>query len=92
MEKFIRGVKTLSLAVGAASILFSCSSGTGAPTSLAPGGASTVTGLCYNEEDGFEVGKMSNKLMEKVEELTLYLIDANKRIEQLEKQLVELNK
>jgi hypothetical protein len=44
------------------------------------------------EEDGFEVGEMSNKLMEKVEELTLYLIDANKRIEQLEKQLEKLNK
>ncbi len=34
---------------------------------------------------------MSNKLMEKVEELTLYLIDANKRIEQLEKQVRKLN-
>lgn len=44
------------------------------------------------EKTGFEVGEMSNKLMEKVEELTLYLIDANKRIEQLEKQLEKLNK
>jgi gliding motility-associated lipoprotein GldJ len=55
MKKFIRGVKTLSLAVGTASILFSCSGGTGNPTSSMPGGASTVTGLGYNEEDGFEV-------------------------------------
>jgi hypothetical protein len=57
MKKFSRVAKTLSLAVGAASILISCSSGSGAPTSTAPGGASTVTGLGYNEEDGFEVGE-----------------------------------
>ena len=44
------------------------------------------------EDGGFGIGEMSNKLMEKVEELTLYLIDANKRIEQLENQLENLNK
>ena len=54
--------------------------------------AATVILMRDAEEGGFEIGEMSNKLMEKVEELTLYLIDANKRIEQLEKQLKELNK
>lgn len=36
------------------------------------------------EKTGFDVGKMEAKLLEKIEELTLYLIEANKRIEQLE--------
>ena len=61
MKKFIRGVKTLSLAVGTASILFSCGGGTGAPTSTMPGSSSTVTGLGYNEEDGFEVAEYAGQ-------------------------------
>ncbi|MCU0373922.1 MAG: hypothetical protein MUF24_01320 [Chitinophagaceae bacterium] len=36
------------------------------------------------EKNGFDVGQMEAKLLEKVEELTLYLIEANRRIEQLE--------
>ena len=35
---------------------------------------------------GFELGEMNKKLLEKVEELTLYIIELNKRIEQLEQQ------
>lgn len=34
---------------------------------------------------GFELGEMNKKLLEKVEELTLYIIELNKRIEDLEK-------
>lgn len=40
--------------VGTSVIMSSCSSG-GNPTSVTPGGASTVTGMAYNEEDGFQV-------------------------------------
>lgn len=36
---------------------------------------------------GFEVGEMNRKLLEKVEELTLYLIDLNKKNNQLTKEL-----
>ncbi|MBC7774711.1 MAG: hypothetical protein H7246_04670 [Phycisphaerae bacterium] len=36
------------------------------------------------EKDGLEVGDMQKRMMEKIEELTLYLIDQNKRLEQLE--------
>lgn len=35
-------------------------------------------------DKGFEVGEMNRKLLEKVEELTLYIIDANKKIKLLE--------
>lgn len=40
------------------------------------------------EKDGISLGEMNRILLEKVEELTLYLIDQNKRIEQLEKEIV----
>lgn len=39
------------------------------------------------EEDGISVGEMNAKLLEKVEELTLYIIEQEKRIEKLEAQL-----
>ena len=35
-------------------------------------------------KDGFDLGVMQKKLLQKIEELTLYLIDQNKRIEDLE--------
>jgi hypothetical protein len=38
------------------------------------------------QSNGLKVGEMQTKMMEKIEELTLYLIEANKRIEKLEKQ------
>lgn len=37
------------------------------------------------EEEGMELGKMNALLLKKIEELTLYLIQQNKRIEELEK-------
>lgn len=37
------------------------------------------------EEKGLNLGELQKKMMEKIEELTLYIIDANKRIEELEK-------
>jgi hypothetical protein len=39
--------------------------------------------------DGVEVGQLQSKLLQKVEELTLYVIQQNKKIEELEKQLQE---
>ena len=37
------------------------------------------------EKDGVDISKMQTKMMEKIEELTLYLIEANKKIEALQK-------
>ena len=54
MKKVLRVAKVLSLALGTTAFLASCG-GSGRPTSSAPGGQSTVTGLVYNEEDGFQV-------------------------------------
>jgi hypothetical protein len=42
------------------------------------------------ESEGLDVGKTSSKLMEKIEELTLYMIDANKKIETLQKEVQKL--
>jgi hypothetical protein len=41
------------------------------------------------EQNGIGLGEMNRLLLEKVEELTLYLIDQEKRIQMLEKQLKE---
>ena len=35
--------------------------------------------------DGIDLGNMNRKLLEKIEELTLYLIEQNKKINELEK-------
>ncbi len=43
-------------------------------------------------EEGIDMAEMAAKHMEKIEELTLYLIEANKRIEQLEQDVAELQK
>jgi hypothetical protein len=40
-------------------------------------------------KEGFDVAAMQAKLLEKIEELTLYLLNANERIEKLEKALGE---
>jgi hypothetical protein len=37
------------------------------------------------KEKGLSIGEMQNKLLQKIEELTLYVIEQQKRIEQLEK-------
>jgi hypothetical protein len=42
------------------------------------------------EEKGLELGKMDMKLLQKVEELTLYLIEQNKKIEMLETKIKEM--
>ena len=42
------------------------------------------------KENGWQVGEMNNKLLEKVEELTLYLIEMKKEIDQLKKDNIEL--
>lgn len=44
------------------------------------------------EKNGILVGDMSKRIMEKVEELTLYIIDLNKKNEQLQKEVDELKK
>ena len=38
---------------------------------------------------GFDMGEMQAKLLEKIEELTLYLLEANNRIDQLEKTIAQ---
>jgi hypothetical protein len=39
------------------------------------------------KEQGLSMGEMQNKLLKKIEELTLYVIEQNKKIERLEKQI-----
>jgi hypothetical protein len=41
--------------------------------------------------EGFELGSMTTKLLEKIEELTLYIIEMNEKIEKLEMQNKTLN-
>ena len=43
-------------------------------------------------ENGINLGEMDAKLLQKIEELTLYLIAQNKKIEELEKKMTELEK
>lgn len=42
------------------------------------------------EKDGYELSEMDSKLLEKIEELTLYIIEQNKKIIELEKRLEEV--
>jgi hypothetical protein len=49
-----------------------------------------IPSVCDIQSNGFELGDMSKKLLEKVEELTLYAIEQNKKIDGLEKKLAEL--
>jgi len=44
------------------------------------------------KENGTELGKLNNKLLQKIEELTLYMIDMNKRMNSLETENLELKK
>lgn len=43
------------------------------------------------KENGLQLGEMNNLLLQKVEELTLYIIEQNKRIEALEAKVTENN-
>jgi hypothetical protein len=49
-----------------------------------------VPDACTVEEEGIMVGQMQKVMMEKIEELTLYMIDANKQIIDLKSQVDEL--
>lgn len=40
--------------------------------------------------DGVELGKMNNKLLQKVEELTLYTIQLEKRLDDMQAQITKL--
>lgn len=42
------------------------------------------------EEEGIKVGEMNAKLLQKIEELTLYLIEQNKEIKELKEKIKEL--
>ncbi|MES2774020.1 MAG: hypothetical protein V4722_07535 [Bacteroidota bacterium] len=44
------------------------------------------------EKDGLELGDMQKRLMEKVEELTLYMIELKKENDQLKKQFIQFKK
>lgn len=44
------------------------------------------------QEKGFQIGEMTNLLLQKIEELTLYIIEQQKRIEALETKLAKENK
>lgn len=54
MKRISPFAKSLIAFAAGAAFLASCSK-SGSPTSSAPGGASTATGLVYNDEDGFQV-------------------------------------
>jgi len=43
------------------------------------------------KENGIGLGEMNAKLLQKIEELTLYMIEQNKKIIDLEKKVIELN-
>jgi len=55
MQRVSKVLKYASAGVIASLIMTSCGGGGGNPTSTNPGGASTATGVAYNEEDGFQV-------------------------------------
>jgi hypothetical protein len=40
-----------------------------------------------NESGGVELGEMNRRLLEKIEELTLHIIQISKRLEELEKEI-----
>ncbi len=40
----------------------------------------------YVKENGIEIGEMTSKLLQKIEEMSLYLIDLNKQVETLKKE------
>jgi formylglycine-generating enzyme len=54
MQRVNRVIKSVSVLAMATLAMVSCHQD-GNPTSMSPGGASTATGLAYNEEDGFQV-------------------------------------
>src|SRR6478752_10229139 len=59
MKKIVRVFKGISTLVVAAAVLSACSKGN--PTSTSPGSQSTVTGMAYNEENGFQVSDFAGQ-------------------------------
>jgi hypothetical protein len=51
-----------------------------------------VPDACTVEEEGIMIGQMQKVMMEKIEELTLYMIDANRQIVELKKEVKGLKK
>jgi hypothetical protein len=49
-----------------------------------------VPDACTVEKEGIMIGQMQKVMMEKIEELTLYMIDANKQIVELKNEVKEL--
>lgn len=49
-----------------------------------------IPSACDIEENGLQVGEMQTKMMEKIEELTLYLIEQKKEIDALKAELAKL--
>ena len=43
------------------------------------------------KKDGIDLGSMDAKLLQKIEELTLYVIQQNQRIDELQKKIDNLN-
>jgi formylglycine-generating enzyme len=60
MQRVNRVIKSVS-ALALASMVFTSCHKSGLPTSTNPGGSSTVTGLAYNEEEGFKVAPYSGQ-------------------------------
>jgi formylglycine-generating enzyme len=60
MKKIVRVFKGISFLVVGAAIISACG-GKGNPTSTSPGGSSTVTGMAYNEENGFQVADFAGQ-------------------------------
>ncbi len=46
----------------------------------------------FVKENGVKLGEMNKKLLQKVEELTLYVIEQQKEIEALKKEMKTINK
>jgi len=44
------------------------------------------------ENDGINLSEMNAKLLQKIEEQSLYIIELNKRLSELEKQMNEMKK
>ncbi|MCS6823087.1 MAG: gliding motility lipoprotein GldJ [Cytophagaceae bacterium] len=60
MKKVRNAISGIALLVAASLLTISCKKG-GNPTSMRPGDASTVTGMAYNENNGFQVNEYSGQ-------------------------------
>src|SRR6476661_4294651 len=60
MKKIVRVFKGISFLLIGTVVLSACGGG-GNPTSTSPGNSSTVTGMAYNEENGFQVNEFAGQ-------------------------------